>query len=98
MQNKQHWREKDFSSELALKPFQSSHNYAEIMEIQYMICYTEKNALLLHIWDQLVIVKYILHSFRTRFTRFYTLGSAYICLVQPSIRLFSCAITTRMCL
>lgn len=44
MWNKQHWREKDFSSAFALKPFQSCHNYAEIMEIGYRISYAEKNA------------------------------------------------------
>lgn len=36
------------------------------METGYMFSYAGKNALSLYIWDQLVIVEYILHSFMTR--------------------------------
>lgn len=87
-QRMQSRRQKDFHSALALKLFRCCHNYSKIMEIGYMFSHAGKNALSLHIWDQLVIVKYILHSFRTRLTGFYTFCSAYLCISQPFTRLF----------
>lgn len=81
-------REKDFDSALALKLFYCCHNCAKIMETGYVFSYADKNALSLHLWDQLVILKHILHSFRTRLTVFYNFCSAYICLAQPFTRLF----------
>lgn len=79
-QRMQSRRQKDFHSALALKLFRCCHNYAKIMETGYMFSHAGKNALSLHIWDQLVIVKYIRHSFRTRLTGFYTFCSAYLCI------------------